>query len=135
MLNGHSVIGTDVQVTPAELITGRYHAKEFMMDSHENISDIVEKGEQYFVDKLTTKYGLTGEEPVWAETILFTETGERYLVRTVTENQRAELMRNGYPKDASVEEINGSFYSDENKITSLEGVSFHKYKDEKTGQV
>ncbi len=135
MLNGHSVIGTDVQVTPAELITGRYHAKEFMMDSHENISDIVAKGEQYFVDKLTTKYGLTGEEPVWAETILFTETGERYLVRTVTENQRAELMRNGYPKDASIEEINGSFYSDENKITSLEGVSFHKYKDEKTGQV
>jgi hypothetical protein len=55
---------TDVQVTPAELITGRYHAKEFMMDSHDNISDVMEKGELYFEDKLKTKYNFTEDEPV-----------------------------------------------------------------------
>jgi hypothetical protein len=57
-------IATDVQVTPAELITGRYHAKEFMMDSHDNISDVMTKGELYFEDKLKTKYNFTEDEPV-----------------------------------------------------------------------
>jgi hypothetical protein len=54
---------TDVQVTPAELITGRYHAKEFMIDSHDNVSDVMQKGELYFEDKLKTKYNFTEDEP------------------------------------------------------------------------
>ena len=56
-------VATDVQVTPAQLITGRYHAKEFMMDSQDNVSDILEKKEGYFINKLRSKYNFTDDEP------------------------------------------------------------------------
>ena len=133
-------VATDVQVTPAELITGRYHAKEFMMDAHENISDILEKGSDFFYQKLRTKYNFTDDEPVWkdandvptipAETVLFTESGERYLVRTITGDKTLFVNRNGLVKDNSIEKINGHYYSGDNKIISEEGVDFYKYQDE-----
>ena len=128
-------IATDVEVTPAQLITGRYHAKEFMMDSQDNVSDVLEKKEGYFVDKLRSKYNFTNDEPEWTETVLFTESGERYLVRTANEDERTNLIRNGFTEDTSIENINGTFYSGEDKITKLEGVSFHKYLDKETGKV
>ena len=119
---------TDVQVTPAQLITGRYHAKEFMMDQNENISDVLEKKEQFFIDKLRTKYNFTDDEPNFAETVLFSKTGERFLVQTGPVD-----LKEGYSKDTSIEKINGVFYFGEERITNLEGVEFYKYTDEKTG--
>lgn len=136
MLNETFVVATDVQVTPAQLITGRYHAKEFMMDPRENVSDVLTQGKAYFVDKLTTKYSKTAEEPAWAEMVLYDESGEKYLVRTVNDAERATLMASEkYPKDTSIEKINGVHYLEDKKITSLENVSFHKYKDERTGHI
>ena len=124
-------IATDVQVTPAELITGRYHAKEFMMDSHDNISDIMAKGELYFEDKLKTKYNFTEDEPVWAEMTLFSESGERYLVKTISENERMTWMseHGEFVNDSNVEEINGSYYIEDKEIIESEGIKFYKHKD------
>lgn len=122
---------TDVQVTPAELITGRYHAKEFMMDSHDNISDIMAKGELYFEDKLKTKYNFTEDEPVWAEMTLFSESGERYLVKTISENEKMTWMseHGEFVNDSNVEEINGSYYIEDKEIIESEGIKFYKHKD------
>ena len=122
---------TDVQVTPAQLITGRYHAKEFMMEQHENISDVLEKKEGFFIDKLRTKYNFTDDEPDFTEMVLFSKTGERYLVQTASESD----LKEGYSEDKSIEKINGTFYLGEEKITNLEGVRFCKYRDEETGKV
>ena len=124
-------IATDVQVTPAELITGRYHAKEFMMDSHDKISDIMAKGELYFEDKLKTKYNFTEDEPVWAEMTLFSESGERYLVKTISENERMTWMseHGEFVNDSNVEEINGSYYIEDKEIIESEGIKFYKHKD------
>lgn len=124
-------IATDVQVTPAELITGRYHAKEFMMDSHDNISDVMAKGELYFEDKLKTKYNFTEDEPVWAEMTLFSESGERYLVKTISENEKMTWMseHGEFVNDSNVEEINGSYYIEDKEIIESKGIKFYKHKD------
>ena len=122
---------TDVQVTPAELITGRYHAKEFMMDSHDNVSDVMEKGELYFEDKLKTKYNFTEDEPVWAEMTLFSESGERYLVKTISENEKMTWMseHGEFVNDSNIEEINGSYYIEDKEIIESDGIKFYKHKD------
>ena len=125
---------TDVHVTPAEIITGRYNAKAFLMDSSDNFSDVIEQKGDFFYKKLRNKYGFDNTEPDWAERVLFSTTGERYLVRTVTAEEKTNLEREGFVKDISIEQFGNNFYYGEHKIGTFENVDFYKYKD-KSGKV
>ena len=121
---------TDVHVTSAEIITGRYNAKAFLMDSSDKFSDVIEQKGNFFYKKLRNKYGFDNTEPDWAERVLFSTTGERYLVRTVTAEEKTNLEREGFVKDTSIEQFGNNFYYGEHKIGTFENIGFYKYKDE-----
>lgn len=124
------IVATDVQVTPAQIVTGRYNAKAFLMDSSDKFSDVMEQKADFFYNKLRNRYGITEDEPKWTERILFSTSGERYLVRTVTDKSKIDLELEGYKKDNSIQKFGNTYYHGETKIGTFENVDFYQYQDE-----
>lgn len=62
---------------------------------------------------------------------LFSESGERYLVKTISENEKMTWMseHGEFVNDSNVEEINGSYYIEDKEIIESEGIKFYKHKD------
>lgn len=117
---------TDVYVSPAQIITGRFHAKEFMLEPTDKFSDIKEQKSEFFYRKLINKYGFDNTEPDWAERVLFATNGEKYLV-TTTDKTKLEL--DGYVKDTSIQKFGNTFYYGDIKIGTFENVEFYTYND------
>lgn len=62
---------------------------------------------------------------------LFSESGERYLVKTISENEKMAWMseHGEFVNDSDVEEINGSYYIGDKEIIESAGIKFYKHKD------
>ena len=63
MLNGQLVTAENVRIIPGQAVSGRYHAKPFMLEDGDSISDVKEQGAAFFEAKLRAKYTMDNEEP------------------------------------------------------------------------
>lgn len=117
---------TDVYVAPAQIVTGRFHAKEFMLELTDKFSDIKEQKSEFFYRKLINKYGFDSTEPNWTERVLFATNGEKYLVTT---DDKTKLELKGYVKDNSIQKFGNTFYYGDIKIGTFENVEFYTYND------
>lgn len=117
---------TDVYVAPAQIVTGRFHAKEFMLEPTDKFSDIKEQKSEFFYRKLINKYGFDSTEPDWTERVLFATNGEKYLVTT---DDKTKLELKGYVKDNSIQKFGNTFYYGDVKIGTFENVEFYTYND------
>lgn len=117
---------TDVYVSPAQIVTGRFHAKEFMLEPTDKFSDIKEQKSEFFYRKLINKYGFDSTEPDWTERVLFATNGEKYLVTT---DDKTKLELDGYVKDNSIQKFGNTFYYGDVKIGTFENVEFYTYND------
>lgn len=117
---------TDVYVAPAQIVTGRFHAKEFMLEPTDKFSDIKEQESEFFYRKLINKYGFDSTEPDWTKRVLFATNGEKYLVTT---DDKTKLELDGYVKDNSIQKFGNTFYYGDVKIGTFENVEFYTYND------
>lgn len=131
-----NVVATDVTVIPAQCITGRYHSKEFMLNSKDKIDDILQKKETFFSKKLLSKWqfpqypaGINDTEIM--DYAFFTEDAECFSVKVMNESQREKFLaesHKGYTigKDDSILELGDNVYYRDEEITSRKGKHFYK---------
>ena len=143
MMNGKLVQTTGVRVIPAEGISGKYHAKEFGFASKDTVAKIKKQGPKYFERKLRAKYQLSEngfkrlQESLpeqlanSCESLLFTKTGEKFLVAQMSVKDRDLLLAND-PNliiDKSFKKDGDWYYKGSQRVTKAENATFCTYKD------
>jgi hypothetical protein len=142
-MNGKLVQTTRVRVIPAEGISGKYHAKEFGFASKDTVAKIKKQGPKYFERKLRAKYQLSEngfkrlQESLpeqlanSCESLLFTKTGEKFLVAQMSAKDRDLLLAND-PNliiDKSFKKDGDWYYKGSQRVTKAENATFCTYKD------
>lgn len=130
MLNGQLVTAENVRIIPGQAVSGRYHAKPFMLEDGDSISDVKEQGAAFFEAKLRAKYTMDNDIPEdLCDVVLFTTKAEQYMVKVASDAEIEKYLKEDsqITKDESIEKIGDSYYIGEDKICDSEGVTFCKY--------
>lgn len=124
VLNGQEVIGTNVRVVPGECISGRYHAKQYMLESGDNISDI---NVDFFEKKLRRRYDIDEfENNKYCSGVLFAANGDKYMVKIASAEEIDNMLLNdpNVTLDKTVENIGGVYYKGDELIANAERIKF-----------
>lgn len=124
VLNGQEVIGTNVRVIPGECISGRYHAKQYMLESGDNISDI---NVDFFEKKLRRRYDIDEfENNKYCSGVLFAANGDKYMVKVASAEEIDNMLLNdpNVTLDKTVENIGGVYYKGDELIANAERIKF-----------
>ena len=124
VLNGQEVIGTNVRVVPGECISGRYHAKQYMLESGDNISDI---NVDFFEKKLRRRYDIDEfENNKYCSGVLFAANGDKYMVKVASAEEIDNMLLNdpNVTLDKTVENIGGVYYKGDELIANAERIKF-----------
>ena len=130
MLNGQLVTAENVRIIPGQAVSGRYHAKPFMIEDGDSVSDIKEQGPAFFEAKLKAKYTMDNDIPEdLCDVVLFTTKAEQYMVKVASDAEIEKLLKEDSQviRDESIEKIGDNYYIREDKICDSNGVTFCKY--------
>lgn len=124
VLNGQEVVATNVRVVAGECISGRYHAKQYMIEQGDNISDI---DVDFFERKLRSRYNIDEyENDKYCSGVLFATNGDNYMVKVASAEEINEMLLKdpNVTLDKSIENIGGVYYKDDDVIVNAEGIKF-----------
>ena len=124
VLNGQEVIGVNVRIIPGECISGRYHAKQYMLESGDNISDI---SVDFFEKKLRRRYDIDEfENNKYCSGVLFAANGDKYMIKIASAEEIDNMLLNdpNVTLDKTVENIGGVYYKGDELITNAERIKF-----------
>lgn len=130
MLNGQLVTAENVRIVPGQAVSGRYHAKPFMLEDGDSVSDVKEQGVAFFEAKLRAKYTMDNDIPEdLCDVVLFTTKAEQYMVKVASDAEIEKLLKEDaqITRDESIEKIGDKYYIGEDKICDSDGVTFCKY--------
>ena len=132
-VNTETVVATEYNVEPAEIIVGRMNASKFGLTEYDSLSKIMFEKENFFRNKLLDKFEFPDIDPNLYDFVLYTETGEPILVKYGTEEDIQEQFAKigGLSQDSSFKIVNDKVYYNDEEFTSVNDKQFYTYTDSK----
>jgi len=118
-------------VDPAEIIIGRKDAAKFGLEDDENISDVLAKGEEFFISKLNWQYQLPEVNSDLYDVVLYTDEGEQILVKYGSEQEIQQQFAKvaGFSKNEDFQINENKVYFKGEEFTSPDGKNFYSFLD------
>ena len=126
-----SIIAESYNVEPAEIIIGRKDAAKFGLLKSENVSDVMQSGENFFINKLNDKYNFPDVDNDLYDFVLYTDNGDEILVKVGTEDniQRMFAKVGGLSKDDTFKIVGDKVYYNDTEFSSANDKGFYTYVD------
>lgn len=127
--NIKTVIASEYNVEPAEIIVGRMNASKFGLTEHDSLSKVMFEKETFFRNKLLDKFEFPDVDPNLYDFVLYTDTGEPILVKYGTNEEIQEQFAKigGLSQDSSFKIVNDKVYYNDEEFISVNDKQFYTY--------
>lgn len=130
---GMEVVADKYEVTKAQIVMGKYYAKQLGLLPGDNISTIKEQGSEFFYNRISGYYNVDNEDTNTYDWVLFDGTGKKLYVKYIPKDTDINtVFGNRLDSDSDFKTINGKVYLNDNELCSAsDDKSFYTYTDEK----
>ena len=125
LTSGNSIEAKNVHVNPAEIVLGKMFAKQFLLETGDDIGSILRNGVDFFFDRLSGNYELPNIDKKLYDAVLFTKSGEKILVKL---NDKLEYNFDDFDvsTNPNISKVNGKAYFNEEELSSVDGKEFYQ---------
>lgn len=131
-IDSPTVIATEYNVEPAEIIVGRMNAVKYGLTPDDDLSDITFRGSNFFLNKMLDRVEMPNVDSRLYDFVLYTEDGEQILVKYGNEQeiQQDFAKIGGVSQDSTFKVVGDKVYYNDEEFTSTNDKQFYTYTDE-----